>query len=97
VIKAGLAGVLGDLTTDPTLGTVFYERFMAPRRRSVVAMLARAVDRGEIAPVDRPDIVSDLLTGPLLLRAVLPAVGPIDDTLLTATVEAALNACQAAG
>jgi hypothetical protein len=97
VIKAGLAGVLGDLTTDPTLGTVFYERFMAPRRRSVVAMLARAVDRGEIAPVDRPDIVSDLLTGPLLLRAVLPTVGPIDDTLLTATVEAALNACQAAG
>ena len=97
VIKAGLAGVLGDLTTDPTLGTVFYERFMAPRRRSVVAMLARAVDRGEIAPVDRPDIVSDLLTGPLMLRAVLPTVGPIDDTLLTATVEAALNACQAAG
>src|SRR4029078_188949 len=39
VMKAGLAGVLGDLTTDPTLGTVFYERFMAPRLRSVVAML----------------------------------------------------------
>jgi AcrR family transcriptional regulator len=96
VIKAGLAGVLGDLTTDDNLGTVFYERFMAPRRRSVVAMLARAVDRGEIAPVDQPDVVSDLLTGPLLLRAVLPTVGPIDDTLLAATVEAALHACAAA-
>ncbi|HXO54272.1 MAG TPA: TetR-like C-terminal domain-containing protein, partial [Mycobacterium sp.] len=82
-----------DVTTDVNLGTVFHERFMAPRRRSVVAMLARAVDRGEMAPVERPDIVSDLLTGPLLLRAVLPAIGPIDDTLLTATVEAALNAC----
>ena len=34
VIKAGLAGVLSDLTTDDNLGTVFYERFMAPRRRS---------------------------------------------------------------
>ena len=96
VIKAGLAGVLSDFTTDDNLGTAFYERFMAPRRRSVVAMLGRAADRGEIAPVEHPDIISDLLTGPLLLRAVLPIIGPIDDTLLTATVEAALNACEAA-
>jgi hypothetical protein len=29
----------------------------------------------------------------MLLRAVLPTVGPIDDMLLTATVVAALNAC----
>jgi AcrR family transcriptional regulator len=94
VIKAGLAGVLSDFTADDNLGTVFYERFMAPRRRSVVAMLARAVDRGEIAPVEQPDIVSDLLTGPLLLRAVLPTVGPMDDALLAATVEAAMNACE---
>ena len=96
VIKAGLAGVLSDLTNDDNLGTVFYDRFMAPRRRSVVAMLGRAADRGEIAPVEQPGIVSDLLTGPLLLRAVLPIIGPIDDTLLKATVEAALNACEAA-
>ncbi|MDT5190356.1 MAG: hypothetical protein QOI28_2607 [Mycobacterium sp.] len=93
VIQAGLAGVLSDITVDDDLGGVFYERFMAPRRRSVAAMLARAADRGEIAPVERPDIVSDLLTGPLLLRAVLPTIGPMDDTLLTATVEAAANAC----
>ncbi len=96
VIKAGLAGVLSDFTTDDNLGAVFYERFMSPRRRSVEAMLTRAVDRDEIAPVKQPDIVSDLLTGPLLLRAVLPTVGPMDDALLTATVEAALNACDAA-
>ena len=96
VIKAGLAGVLSDFTTDDNLGTAFYERFMAPRRRSVVAMLGRAADRGEIAPVEHPGIISDLLTGPLLLRAVLPIIGPIDDTLLTATVNAALNACEAA-
>jgi hypothetical protein len=69
---------------------------MAPRRRSVVAMLARAADRGEIAPVEQPGIVSDLLTGPMLLRAVLPTIGPIDDMLLTATVAAALNACEPA-
>jgi hypothetical protein len=38
-----------------------------------------------------PDIVSDLLTGPLLLRAVLPAVGLIDDALPAATIEAAVT------
>ena len=93
VVQAGLAGVLGDVASDDNLGPAFYERFMAPRRRSVVAMLARAADRGEIAPVEQPAIVSDLLTGPMLLRAVLPMIGPIDDALLAATVEAALNAC----
>ena len=50
----------------------------------------------DVAGLHRWDIVSDLLTGPLLLRAVLPAVGPMDDTLLTATVGAALNACESA-
>jgi hypothetical protein len=59
-------------------------------------MLGRAAKPREIGPVEQPGIVSDLLTGPLLLRAVLPIIGPIDDTLLTATVEAALNACEAA-
>jgi AcrR family transcriptional regulator len=94
VIQAALAGVLGDIAAHADLGNSFYERFMAPRRRSVAAMLARAADRGEIALVDRPDIVSDLLTGPLLLRAVLPFIGPIDDSLLAATIDAAMNECQ---
>jgi AcrR family transcriptional regulator len=93
VIQAALAGVLTDLRADDQLGAAFYERFMAPRRRSVAAMLARAADRGEIAPPAQPNIVSDLLTGPLLLRAVMPAIGPIDDALLNVTVQAALSAC----
>lgn len=92
VIEAALAGVLGDLRTDDQLGAAFYARFMAPRRRSVAAMLARAADRGEIAVPSQPSIVSDLLTGPLLIRAVIPQIGPIDDALLDATVEAALSA-----
>jgi hypothetical protein len=85
--------VLSDITSDQDLSTAFYERFMAPRRRSVAAMLDRAAERGEIAPVAEPRIISDLLTGPLLLRAVLPAIGPIDDRLIAETVNAALNAC----
>ena len=93
IVQAALAGVLSDITSDQDLSTAFYQRFMAPRRRSVAAMLDRAAERGEIAPVEEPRIISDLLTGPLLLRAVLPAIGPIDDRLIAETVNAALSAC----
>jgi hypothetical protein len=68
---------------------------MEPRRRSVAAMLARAADRDEIAPPSHPGVISDLLTGPLLLRTALPPIGPIDDTLVNATIEAAMTACGA--
>lgn len=95
LVQAGLAGVLSDLRNDGQLAEVFYARFMEPRRRSVAALLARAADRGEIAPPAHPDVISDLLTGPLLLRAALPPIGPIDDVLIDATVDAALTACGA--
>jgi AcrR family transcriptional regulator len=97
MVQAALAGVLSDLRDDAALGEVFYARFMEPRRRSVAAMLARAADRDEIAPLSQPGVISDLLTGPLLLRAALPPIGPIDDTLVNATIDAALTACGAVG
>ncbi|MGH3767614.1 MAG: TetR-like C-terminal domain-containing protein [Pseudonocardiaceae bacterium] len=93
VVEAGLAGVLSDIRADPALGTVVHERFIAPRRRSVAAMLSRAADRGEIAPIDDPARISDILTGPLLLRATIPAIGPIDNTLIETTIKAALALC----
>jgi AcrR family transcriptional regulator len=95
MVQAALVGVLSDLRDDDRLGEVFHARFMEPRRRSVAAMLVRAADRDEIAPPSQPGVISDLLTGPLLLRAALPPIGPIDDTLVDATIEAALTACGA--
>jgi AcrR family transcriptional regulator len=93
MVQAALAGVLNDLKDDDELGEVFYAHFMEPRRRSVATMLARAAARDEIAPPSQPGVISDLLTGPLLLRAALPPIGPIDDTLVNATIEAALTVC----
>ncbi|SER18317.1 DNA-binding transcriptional regulator, AcrR family [Mycobacterium sp. 88mf] len=93
MVQAALAGALGDMRDDAALGEAFYERFMEPRRRSVAAMLTRAADRGEIPPPSHPEVISDLLTGPLVLRAVLPAIGSIDDAIVNATIEAALTAC----
>jgi AcrR family transcriptional regulator len=92
VVRAGLAGLLSDTYAEPSLGAVLYDRFLAPRRHSVAAMLARAADRGQIAPVDDPARISDILTGPLLYRALVPAIGSIDDALIELTVKAALDA-----
>ena len=91
MVQSALAGVLNDLRDDGELGEVFYARSMEPRRRSVAAMLARAADRDEIAPPTQPGVIPELLTGPLLLRTALPPIGPIDDTLVNATIEAALT------
>lgn len=97
MVQAALAGALGDMRDDAELGGAFYQRFMEPRRRSVAAMLTRAADRGEIPRPAHPEVISDLLTGPLVLRAVLPAIGSIDDALVSATIEAALTACAHGG
>jgi len=91
VTRAALAGLLTDLRTDEVRAAQFYERFISPRRTSVAAMLDRAAARGEIAPVQQPELISDLLTGPLLLRTVLPAIGAIDEAIIEATVDAALS------
>ena len=96
MVQAGLTGVLSDLRNDDELAEVFYARFMEPRRHSVAALLARAADRGEIPQPEHSDVISDLLTGPLLLRAALPPIGKIDDVLINATIDAALTACGAA-
>jgi AcrR family transcriptional regulator len=92
VVQAALAGILSASRDDDTLAASFYDRFMSPRRSSVAAMLARAARRGEIEPPEDPGMISDLLTGPLLLRTLMPFVGPLDDALIDATVVAALSA-----
>jgi hypothetical protein len=95
VVRAGLAGLLSDTYAEPTLAAVLFDRFLAPRRQSVAAMLSRAAARGQIVPVDDPARISDILTGPLLFRALVPAIGPIDDALVETTIKAALNAVSA--
>jgi AcrR family transcriptional regulator len=94
LVEAALAGMLRDMITEPHLGAAFHERFMAPRRQSVAAMLDRARARGETAARIDPRVISDMLTGPLLLRTLLPALGKPDEILVQATVTAAIAILQ---
>jgi AcrR family transcriptional regulator len=90
VIVAALAGALSDASGDPMIASEIHDLFIAPRRASVAELLRRAAGRGEIVNRVQPAIVSDLLTGPLLLHACMPALGPLSDELIAATVQSAL-------
>ncbi|WP_049755159.1 TetR/AcrR family transcriptional regulator [Acidimicrobium ferrooxidans] len=81
--------LLGDLADDPDLGERFRRRYVAPRRGSVHRALERAQERGEIPRVDDPELICDLIAGPLFHRAFLVA-GEIDDRFALATVDAVL-------
>jgi AcrR family transcriptional regulator len=95
VVQAALAAALAAIRDNDALAVSFYDRFMAPRRSSVAAMLTKAATRGEIELPEDPALISDLLTGPLVLRTLMPLVGPLDDALIEATVDAALSALDA--
>ncbi|GAA1643460.1 MULTISPECIES: TetR/AcrR family transcriptional regulator [Brevibacterium] len=97
VVTRGFAGWAADIAGDVSGAAAFFDSYLSPRRQFTRVILARAVDRGEIAPGADPDWLADLLTGPLLMRLVLPGLPPIDDRLVAQTVSAALDVLGAAG
>lgn len=92
VMRKALPGLLADLARSPELARQFHERFLGPRRLSTASILERAVLRGEIAPGTDPEWLCDLITGPMLMRALVPTLGPIDAELVRLTVRSALDA-----
>jgi AcrR family transcriptional regulator len=65
------AGLIADLADDPELGDTYVSQYLAPRRATVLQVLQRGVDRGELDPDADFAFVYDLLVGPLFMRAVV--------------------------
>ncbi len=90
LVRRCLAGFLDALHTDEALTQAFHDGFFTPRRRATQRAILRGADRGQVPhPVDL-EWVCDLLSGPLVMRATFPRLGPIDDALAVSTVHAAL-------
>ncbi|MGO4383068.1 TetR/AcrR family transcriptional regulator [Specibacter sp. RAF43] len=87
-----LAGFLDSLHTDAELRKVFVEEFLAPRRYGAGMIISRAAARGEIPPNPDLEWVLDLLTGPLLLRVLMPGLQGLDEALISQTVASTLMA-----
>jgi hypothetical protein len=90
LVMRALPGLLDEAARDTTLGSQLFDAFVTPRRRSTARALERAVQRGDIPGAFDTEWICDLLTGPLLMRAILPT-GPIDENLAQLTVNAALG------
>lgn len=92
LVKRCLAGFLDSLQTDAVLRKVFLEEFLAPRRFGAGMIIRRAVTRGEIGPDPDIEWICDLLTGPLLMRTLMPGLRGLDEALVSQTVSSALDA-----
>ncbi|MHA7304808.1 TetR/AcrR family transcriptional regulator [Arthrobacter sp. TMN-49] len=91
LVQRSLAGFLDSLQSDVELRNVFVEAFLKPRRAGVGIIVARALSRGEIAPNPDVEWVCDLLTGPILMRVLMPGLDELNEALISSTVAAALQ------
>ncbi|MFW3168563.1 TetR/AcrR family transcriptional regulator [Geodermatophilus sp. CPCC 206100] len=66
-----LAGVVGDAQHDPQLAQAFRDRYLSRRRRLVIGLIRQAIDDGDLRPDTDPDLLVDVLIGPMYYRLLL--------------------------
>lgn len=92
LIGRSLSGFLDSLHTNSELRSVFVEQFLGPRRAAVGIIIDRAAGRGEIPACPDVEWICDLLTGPVVLRVVMPGLAALDESFISQTVDCALSA-----
>ncbi len=60
-----------EAAADPTLATLIDDRFQAPRRAALLALLRRGVERGEVRAEAATPLVADVLPAVLVHRMVM--------------------------
>lgn len=97
LIARGLPGWLSEVSAMPDHALPFIEQFQAPRREALHGITLRATTRGEIDLPSDIEWVIDVLTAPLIMRAIVPGPSRIDERLVEQSVHAALDALQYRG
>jgi AcrR family transcriptional regulator len=75
-----------EAATDPDLARLIDERFQAPRRAALLALLRRGVGRGEVRPEAATQIVADVVPAVLTHRVILQRE-PLTEADITAMIE----------
>lgn len=65
------ARMAGEMSSNPVLAKVYKDKVIALRRAIVGRVIARGIDRGELRADLDVELVTDMLVGPLLYRALL--------------------------
>jgi AcrR family transcriptional regulator len=79
-----------ELASDPEAATLFKERFVAPRRASVRAVIDGAVARGELPEETQPELLMDAFVGAILYRVVVTG-GATDERFVQDLVDLLLR------
>lgn len=90
-----LRGLIAEVQRDPELAEAWRDRFVEPVRARHRTLVARAVERGELAPGSDADLLLDLVYGPAYHR-LLQAHLPLDERFVQGVV-AAIGAAVEAG
>lgn len=89
-IGQSIGALTFDLGSDPEAAALFRERFVEPRRASVRAVIAGAVERGELPEGTKPDLLMDAFVGAILYRVVVTG-GPTDEQFVQDMVDLLLR------
>ena len=85
-----MQGLVSDLAADPELAEAFRARAVAVREAEVARLVARGIERGDVRPGTDPELVHELLFGPVYYRLLLSG-RPLDGGLAERVVTAALE------
>jgi AcrR family transcriptional regulator len=86
-----MQGLVSDLSTVPALGEAFRERVVSLRHAEVERLVERAVARGDLRAGTDPELIHELLVGPLYYRLLLSG-RVLDRALAERVVDAVLRA-----
>ncbi|WP_052442874.1 TetR/AcrR family transcriptional regulator [Streptacidiphilus neutrinimicus] len=81
-----LAMIGAEIRAIPDLYGRYHETVIEPRRRALRELVHAAQLRGELRDDIDPDLLGELVVGPMLSRAVLHPDASIDDPTLAATI-----------
>jgi AcrR family transcriptional regulator len=84
-----MQGLVSDFATDPALGKAFREQVVAARLTEVRRVLDRGIARGDLRPGLDPELVHELLFGPVYFRLLLSGA-PLDAGLAERIVDSVL-------
>ena len=76
VAAAALTGLIADLDQDRALHDRVIARFIGAEQAWIATIVRRAAGRGEVGDSVRPDLVLDLLLGPVVSRTFLTGRSP---------------------
>jgi AcrR family transcriptional regulator len=84
-----LPSTLAAMARHPGLARA-HRKFTARRRRTSIDAVARGIERGEVAPDTDPDLLVDMIAGPIFYRTLVTGAA-LDDVVLAALVDAAIE------